>query len=56
MKLQVLVIDAGEVVEFGSPYELLERNGVFKTMVDSTGRGEAENLLKIAKEKNNYES
>ncbi|XP_075146932.1 putative multidrug resistance-associated protein lethal(2)03659 [Haematobia irritans] len=47
---KVLVMDAGQVVEFGSPYELLtesEKN-VFQGMVKQTGKTTYENLLKIA--------
>nr|XP_013098632.1 unnamed protein product [Stomoxys calcitrans] len=48
---KVLVMDAGQVVEFGSPYELLtesEKN-VFQGMVKQTGKATYENLLKVAK-------
>lgn len=47
---KVLVMDAGQVVEFGSPYELLtesEKN-VFQGMVKQTGKSTYENLLKVA--------
>jgi len=37
---KVLVLDKGEVVEFGSPWELLElEEGVFRGMCDMTGDG-----------------
>ncbi|XP_058058151.1 ATP-binding cassette sub-family C member 4-like [Anopheles bellator] len=46
---RVLVMDAGQAVEFGSPIELLERpGGMFRDIVLATGANEAENLLKIA--------
>lgn len=47
---KVLVMDAGHVVEFGSPYELLTQteSKVFHDMVKQTGKATFENLLKIA--------
>jgi len=37
---KVLVLDKGEVVEFGSPWELLQKEeGVFMGMCDMTGEG-----------------
>lgn len=33
----ILVMDAGHAVEFGSPRELLEQNGIFSELVDATG-------------------
>ena len=35
---KVLVMDAGVVAEFDTPHALLERGGLFSSMVDSTGR------------------
>ncbi|XP_061393047.1 probable multidrug resistance-associated protein lethal(2)03659 [Musca vetustissima] len=47
---KVLVMDAGQVVEFGSPYELLTESdkNVFQGMVKQTGKSTYENLLKVA--------
>ncbi|KAL1513420.1 hypothetical protein ABEB36_002837 [Hypothenemus hampei] len=47
---KVLVMDAGYVVEFGHPYELLEKNGMFYELVQQTGKAMAETLSTIAKE------
>lgn len=50
---KVLVMDAGRVVEFGSPYELLhELQGtkIFYAMVKQTGRATFEQLCRVAKE------
>jgi ABC-type multidrug transport system fused ATPase/permease subunit len=45
---KVLVLDKGEVVEYGSPLELVRKEGgVFGGMVDMTGEGEA--LRELAK-------
>jgi len=47
---KVLVMDAGRNVEFGHPYELLQReDGVFYQLVQQTGKAMADNLNKIAK-------
>lgn len=46
---KVLVMDAGQVVEFGSPFELLQNTkGVFTSMVEQTGKAMAENLMNTA--------
>ncbi|KAH8281369.1 hypothetical protein KR054_000152, partial [Drosophila jambulina] len=47
---KVLVMDAGRVVEFGSPYELLTKaeTKVFHNMVKQTGQVTYDGLLKIA--------
>lgn len=48
---KVLVMDAGRAVEFGPPYELLSNDsGVFKGMVEQTGRAMADNLIEIAQQ------
>lgn len=48
---KVLVMDSGRIVEFGTPYELLENeNGVFTGLVNQTGKGMAETLKTIAKQ------
>ncbi|XP_050293272.1 probable multidrug resistance-associated protein lethal(2)03659 [Anthonomus grandis grandis] len=49
---KVVVMDAGRVVEFGHPHELLQKkeNGVFYELVQQTGRAMAENLIAIAQE------
>ncbi|KAH8377694.1 hypothetical protein KR093_006671 [Drosophila rubida] len=48
---KVLVMDAGRVVEFGTPYELLtsSESKVFHDMVKQTGKATYENLLQVAK-------
>lgn len=47
---KVLVMDAGHVVEFGSPYELLTESErkVFSGMVQQTGKAMYESLFKVA--------
>jgi len=49
---KVVVMDAGKVVEFGHPHELLQNraNGVFYELVQQTGKGMSENLISIAEE------
>ncbi|XP_058822716.1 ATP-binding cassette sub-family C member 4-like [Topomyia yanbarensis] len=49
---RVLVMDAGESVEFGLAHDLLQMPvGVFKEMVLATGPAESERLVHIAKQK-----
>ncbi|KMY92502.1 uncharacterized protein Dsimw501_GD10651 [Drosophila simulans] len=47
---KVMVMDAGRVVEFGSPYELLTKSDskVFHNLVNQSGRATYEGLLSIA--------
>lgn len=48
---RVLVMDAGEVVEFDHPYELIQKpNGFFKSLVDQTGSNTSTALILAAKE------
>ncbi|KAH8334612.1 hypothetical protein KR059_012208 [Drosophila kikkawai] len=49
---KVMVLDAGNLVEFGSPYELLtqSRRQIFYGMVIETGRSSFEHLLKVAQQ------
>lgn len=47
---KVLVMDAGRVVEFGHPYELIQKSGAFKSLIDKTGSGMSVTLIEIAKE------
>jgi ABC-type multidrug transport system fused ATPase/permease subunit len=43
---KVLVLDKGEVIEFGSPWELVRREkGIFAGMCDMTGEGEQLRVL-----------
>jgi ABC-type transport system involved in cytochrome bd biosynthesis fused ATPase/permease subunit len=51
---KVLVLDKGEVVEFGAPWDLVEQeNGVFAGMCDMTGEGAMLRVLaKKAKDAN----
>jgi len=44
----ILVMDKGRAVEFGSPMELLEKEGAFASLVDSTGAESAKSLKAIA--------
>lgn len=47
---KVLVMDAGRVVEFGHPFELIQKSGTFKSMVEQTGSGMSVSLIEIARE------
>lgn len=48
---KLLVIEAGEVVEFDHPYNLLKNeNGLFYKMVEQTGKDNAEFLHSVADE------
>lgn len=48
---KILVIDAGRAVEFGSPFELLQRaDGFLKQLVNQTGAETEEILTRIAAE------
>lgn len=47
---KVLVVDAGKVVEFDHPFELIQKGGVFKRLLDQTGASSAEALTLVAKE------
>ncbi|KAF5303188.1 hypothetical protein FQA39_LY10101 [Lamprigera yunnana] len=50
---KVLVIDAGKVIEFDHPFNLLKKpNTLFYTMVKTTGKGSFENLYSIAEKRN----
>lgn len=49
---RVLVMDAGQAVEFGTPHELLQLPlGIFHDMVQATGPTESERLIQIATQK-----
>lgn len=51
MKLQILVMDAGQCVEFDQPYLLLQnQKGYLSELVRKTGTGTAAFLTKIAKQ------
>lgn len=45
---KVLVMDEGTVIEFGSPYELLQRNGALYNLVHKAGPATAEMLTELA--------
>ncbi|KAL4469098.1 hypothetical protein ABPG72_007777 [Tetrahymena utriculariae] len=48
---KIIVMDRGAVIESGTPYELLcKQNGIFKQMVDHTGKKNAKLILKIAQQ------
>jgi len=51
---KVLVMDAGKVIEFGTPYELLtsSETRLFHNMVMETGKSTYDNLLRVAKKVN----
>ena len=44
---KILVLDRGSVAEEGSPYDLIQRRGIFAKMVQNTGK-DAENIIKKA--------
>jgi ABC-type multidrug transport system fused ATPase/permease subunit len=44
---KVLVLDGGRMVEFGTPRELWEKDGVFRGMCRRTGGSEEENLRQV---------
>ena len=46
---RVLVLDAGQVIEFDSPYNLLQNpTGTFYDMVETTGKGTKGMLREMA--------
>ncbi|EJU03263.1 P-loop containing nucleoside triphosphate hydrolase protein [Dacryopinax primogenitus] len=45
---KILVMESGELVEFGSPLSLLERNSMFRALVE--GSADAQHLLRLARE------
>ncbi len=48
---QILVLDAGRLIEFGAPFELLRRpDGAFTGLVEQTGKRMAQKLVSIATE------
>ncbi|XP_060518772.1 probable multidrug resistance-associated protein lethal(2)03659 isoform X2 [Cylas formicarius] len=47
---KVLVLDAGEVVEYGQPYKLLMNRNIFYDMVQQTGKTMAQNLRTICEQ------
>ncbi|KAL2671564.1 hypothetical protein Neosp_014154 [[Neocosmospora] mangrovei] len=44
---RIIVLENGVLVENGSPRELWERDGTFRSMCDSTGASESERLRKV---------
>lgn len=47
---RVLVLDAGRVIEFDEPYQLLQNEkGLFANMVKMTGKSMAHNLKEMAR-------
>ena len=48
---RVLVVDAGKVVEFAHPYELLSRPGSYlRALVNQTGISTAGQLIRMAEQ------
>ncbi|XP_031635556.1 multidrug resistance-associated protein 4-like [Contarinia nasturtii] len=48
---KILVVDAGEIMEFGHPFELIQKSdGFFKRLLDQTGSSTATALTLVAKE------
>lgn len=48
---KVMVVDAGDIVEFDHPYELIQHSdGYFRRLLDQTGNSTAATLTHIAKE------
>ncbi|CAG2177446.1 unnamed protein product, partial [Oppiella nova] len=47
---RVLVLDAGEIVEFDSPFALLQRRGQLYDMCRKTGEDMFNHLMNLAKE------
>ncbi|XP_049822913.1 ATP-binding cassette subfamily C member 4-like isoform X2 [Aethina tumida] len=47
---RVLVLDAGHLIEYDHPYILLQRDGLFATMVKKTGPIMTDNLKKLAEQ------
>ena len=45
----VLVMDAGQAAEIGSPVDLLARGGMFADLVDATGSESSKALREIAR-------
>lgn len=45
---KIIVMDRGQIVETGSPLELIEREGIFREMVEKTGTN-AEIIKSIAR-------
>lgn len=45
---KIIVMGDGKLAEFGSPLELIERNGLFRELVDATGEGAA-SLIEMAR-------
>lgn len=47
---KVVVMDKGEVAQFGTPWDLIkDEDGMFRDMCDAAGEGELESLMKGAK-------
>ena len=46
---KVIVMERGRIKEIGSPYELIQKNGLFAEMVSHTGKN-AELIRKIARD------
>lgn len=47
---KVLVMDAGKIVEYGHPHELLQSNGTLSKLLDKTGSSTAVMLKKVAED------
>jgi ABC-type multidrug transport system fused ATPase/permease subunit len=49
----IIVMQKGRIIEYGAPYELIQKEGTFYEMVNHTGKNAQ---LIINKAKNSYES
>lgn len=47
---QIIVLDAGKVVESGAPHALLQQDGVFSHLVDAAGPEASASLRAMAKQ------
>lgn len=54
---KILVMDAGQVSQFGDPSSLVDdKEGLFYSMIQATGKDSADNLIRIAKRSANIKS
>jgi ABC-type transport system involved in cytochrome bd biosynthesis fused ATPase/permease subunit len=54
---RILVMDAGKMVEFGHPFELIQNeNSHLRMLIDQTGPSTAQMLMGVARESYNKKS